>query len=64
MKIHFFRYAHGEEKTISHDVVQNAFVFIVKDEECVLCEQTHVIPLPTFHFSHQKVDIVVLMDDV
>jgi hypothetical protein len=44
--------------------VQNAFVFIVKDEECVLYEQTHVIPLATFHFSHQKVNIVVLMDDV
>ncbi len=50
MKIHFFRYAHGEEKIISHDVVQSIFLFIMKDEECVLCEQTHIILLPTFIF--------------
>jgi len=38
MKIHFLHYAHGEERMISHDIVQDAFVFIVRDEECVLCE--------------------------
>jgi hypothetical protein len=37
----------------SHDVVQNAFVFIVKDEECVLCEQPmlfHFLPF-IFHIK-------------
>jgi hypothetical protein len=35
---------HGGEKTASHDVVQDAFEFIVKDGGFhVLCEQTHVL---------------------
>jgi hypothetical protein len=30
MKTHFFRYAHGGERTASHDVVQNVFASIAK----------------------------------
>jgi hypothetical protein len=35
---------HGGEKIASHDVVYDAFEFIVKDGGFyVLCEQTHVL---------------------
>ncbi len=29
--MHLFRCAHGEEKTTSHNVVRDAFAFIMKD---------------------------------
>jgi len=31
MGIHFFRYAHGGERTISHNVMQDVFLAIAKD---------------------------------
>jgi hypothetical protein len=31
MGIHIFCYTHGGERTTSHDVVQDAFVYIEKD---------------------------------
>jgi hypothetical protein len=44
MGIHLFRYTHGGEMTISHDVVRDAFAFIAKDVKFhVLQKQTHVL---------------------
>ncbi len=51
MGIQLFHYAHGGERMISHDVVSNAFAFIVKDVRFhVLCEQTHVHSPLLFQF--------------
>jgi hypothetical protein len=45
----FFVVPIGGEKIVSHDVVRDAFEFIVKDGEFhVLCEETHVFSPFTF----------------
>jgi hypothetical protein len=42
MGIHFFRYTHGGEKIVSHDIIQDVFMSIAKDVKFhVLWEQTH-----------------------
>lgn len=47
--IHFLCYAHGGEKTASHDVVWDAFVSVTRDARFhVLQEQTHILPLLPF----------------
>jgi len=43
MGIHLFCYIHNGERIASHDVVRDAFAFIVKDARFhVLQKQTHV----------------------
>jgi len=49
MRIHFFHCAHGGERIVSHDVMQDAFASIAKDVGFhVLHEQTHILMLPLF----------------
>jgi hypothetical protein len=51
MGMHLFHYTHGGERTISHDVVQDAFVAIARNVGFhVSQEQTHVLLLPAFQF--------------
>jgi hypothetical protein len=65
MGIHLLHSTHGGERTTSHDAIQNVFVPIVKDVRFhVLQEQTHVLLLPSLEYFHQRVDIVMLVDDI
>jgi hypothetical protein len=48
----FFHCAHGGERIILHDVVQDVFVAIAKDAGFhVSQKQTHVLSLPTLQSS-------------
>lgn len=64
MGIHLFHYAHGGEKTTSHDVVQDAFISIVR------YMAFHVWRDQTTFFCHLFfnifvcVDIVLLIDGI
>ncbi len=63
MQIHLFRYAHGGEKTTSHDVIWDAFASITRDVGFhVLWEQTHILPPPYLQSSLRRVNIVLLID--
>jgi hypothetical protein len=62
MGIHLFHCIHSGERTASHDVVCDAFAFIVKDARFqILQKQTHVFSSPFFWFSCWHVDIVLLV---
>jgi hypothetical protein len=59
MGIRLFHYIHGGEKIASHDVVQDAFMSIVKDMTFhVLREQTHIFSPPSLQSSCRCVDII------
>jgi hypothetical protein len=65
MGIHLFRYTHGGERIVSHDVVRDAFASITKDVRFhVLREQTHNLSTPSFQFSCRQVNIVCKVDDI
>jgi hypothetical protein len=65
MGIHFLHCAHGGERITSHDVVSDAFVFIMRDASFhILCEQTHVLLPPTLQFTSWWINIVDSMDGV
>ncbi len=58
MGIHFFHCIHSGERIASHDVVWDAFAFIVKDVRFhVLQKQTHVFPSPFFSFLVDKLTL-------
>jgi hypothetical protein len=57
--------SHGGEKIASHDIVWDAFVFIMRDAGFhILCEQTHVLLPPTLQFTCWWIDIMDSMDGV
>jgi hypothetical protein len=62
----FFCCAHGGEKIVSHDVVRDVFVSIVRDANFhVLREHTHVVRFATFFQSfHPRVNIVLMVDGI
>jgi len=65
MGIHLLHYTHGGERTASHDVVQDAFMSIVKYMAFhVLREQTHIFSPPSFQSSCLRVDIVLSIDGI
>lgn len=60
MGIHLLYYVHGGERTTSHGVVRDALTSIAGDAKFhVLQEQTQVLPLPSFQYFHQWVNIVL-----
>jgi hypothetical protein len=46
LRTHFSGCSHGGEWSSSHDVIRNAFAYIVKKKVSFLHEKTHVIPPP------------------
>jgi len=65
MGIHLFHYAHGGKRIASHDVVQDAFMSIVRNMAFhVLREQTHIFPPTSLQSSCQRVDIVLSIDGI
>lgn len=48
-RIHLLRYVHGRKCTTTHDGVKDSFTSNIKHVKFhVLCEQTHVLPMPFF----------------
>jgi hypothetical protein len=65
MGIHLLCCAHANKLIWTHDAIHYTFVAIVKDVGFhVGQEQLHVLPLNTFNFSYQWIDIVFTKDDI
>jgi hypothetical protein len=65
MVIHIPRCVHGGEKTVSHDVMGDVFVFITKDVKFHVSQnQTHVLPPLVMKASRHRINIVPSVDDV
>jgi hypothetical protein len=63
--INLLRCGHGGERTASHDDVRDAFASIVRNARFhVLWEQTHILPLPFFQSSRQRINIILLVDGI
>jgi hypothetical protein len=63
MGIHLLHYAHGHERTRTHDAIPDVFVGIAWDVGFhVGQEQLHVLLSTTFNPFHQRVDIVLTKD--
>ncbi len=65
MGIHLFRYTHGGERTIYHDVVRDAFAYIMKHVGFhVFWEQTHIFLPFSFQSFHWWVNIILSIDGI
>jgi len=65
MGIHLFRYTHGGERTIYHDVVRDAFSYVMKHAWFhVFWEQTHIFLPSSFQSFHWWVNIILSIDGI
>ncbi len=65
MGIHLFRYTYGGERTIYHDVVWDAFAYIMKHAGFhVFWEQTHIFLPSSFQSFHWHVNIILSIDGI
>jgi len=65
MGIHLFRYTHGGERTIYHDVVRDAFAYVMKHAWFhVFWEQTHIFLPSSFQSFHWWVNIILSIDGI
>lgn len=62
IEIHLLLCMHGGERTTLNDVVQNAFMIIVKDTKFHVSWKTHILPPPTLQFLCRQIDIMLLVD--
>jgi hypothetical protein len=63
--IHLLRCIHGNEHMGTHDVIHNIFATIMQDVGFRMGQkQLHAHPSTTFNSSHQRVNIVLIKDDI